>query len=163
MRLINTNWPARRNTSADLFDEMERMFDDFQRSLSPAATPERNFTPACDVSEEADRYVMTVDLPGFKKEDIKIEVNDNVLTIAGERRREASTDDKKNHRFERSYGSFVRSFSLPTSVSSEKVEAHYEDGVLNLSLPKTPVAKSRTIEIQSKNGGSDKLPPSSSH
>lgn len=154
MRLINSNWPARRNNSLDLFDEMERMFDEFQRSWDRPSTMERNFTPACDVTEANDHYLMTVDLPGFKKEDIKIEMNDNVLTISGERRRETSPDEeKKNHRYERSYGSFVRSFTLPTTVSSDKVEANYEDGVLNLYLPKTPMAKSRTIEIQAKSGG----------
>lgn len=153
MRLLNSNWPTRRSNSVDLFDEMERMFDDFQKTWE-RQTPERSFNPAVDVSESAEHFLMTMDLPGFKKDDIKIEMNDNVLTISGERRRETSPEDeKKNHRFERSYGSFMRSFSLPTSVSGDKVEAHYEDGVLNLYLPKTPVAKSRTIAIQAKDGG----------
>jgi HSP20 family protein len=154
---------------------MERMFDEFQRSVDrPSSTAERSFNPAVDVTEAADHFFMTVDLPGFKKEDIKIELNDNVLTISGERRREQKADDNKNHRFERSYGSFARSFTLPTTVTNDKVEANYEDGVLNLYLPKTPVAKARTIEIQAKNGGFfDKLignkkdvevkPSSSSH
>lgn len=154
MRLINTNWPARRNNSTDLFDEMERMFSEFQRSWDQQQPAERNFSPAVDVNESADHYLMTVDLPGFKKDDIKIEMNDNVLTISGERRRETSPEEeKKTHRFERSYGSFTRSFSLPTTVSAEKIEANYEDGVLSLYLPKTPVAKARTIQIEAKNGG----------
>lgn len=152
MKLINTNWPARRNSNVDLFDEMERMFDAFQNSWDRIPA-ERNFSPACDITEEKDHYLMTIDLPGFKKEDIKIEMSDNVLTVAGERRREVKTEEGKGHRFERSYGTFTRSFSLPSTVSSEKVEANYEDGVLSLYLPKTPLAKARSIEIQSKNGG----------
>lgn len=152
MRMINTNWPVRRASSADLFDEMERMFDSFHNSWE--RTPaEKTFSPACDVTEDNEHYLMTIDLPGFKKEDIKIEMNDNVLTISGERRREVKQDEGKAHRFERSYGTFKRSFSLPTTVSGDKIEANYEDGVLSLYLPKTPVAKARTIEIQSKNGG----------
>ncbi|KYG66402.1 hypothetical protein AZI86_04950 [Bdellovibrio bacteriovorus] len=153
MRLINSNWPTRRSNSVDLFDEMERMFADFQNSWDQQPA-QRSFTPAVDVSESAEHYLMTVDLPGFKKDDIKIEMNDNVLTISGERRRETTVDEeKKTHRFERSYGSFTRSFSLPTTVSGDKIEANYEDGVLSLYLPKTPVAKARTIQIESKNGG----------
>lgn len=151
MRLVNsTQWPARRATALDLFEEMDRMFSDLHRGTDREY--EKSFVPACDVTEADEHYLMTMDLPGFKKEDIKIEMNENILTVSGERKREAA-ENRKGHRIERSYGTFTRSFSLPTTVSPEKIEAQYEDGVLNLYLPKTPVAKARTIQIQSKTGG----------
>ena len=153
MRYLTSAWPTRRANSTDLFDEMERMLEDFNRA-STRQSLDRSFNPAVDVIESEDHYLMTVDLPGIKKEDIKIEMNENVLTVSGERKRSTkSEDENKTQRYERSYGSFTRSFSLPTTVAPEKIEAHYEDGVLNLYLPKTPVAKARTIEIQAKNGG----------
>ena len=150
MRYMTSNWPTRRNQSTDLFDEMERMLTDFNRASNRQAV-ERSFNPAVDVAETEDKYFLSIDLPGIKKENIKIEMNENILTISGERQRVSKTEEEnKAQRFERSYGSFSRSFSLPTTVASDKIEAHYEDGVLELTLPKTPIAKARTIEIQSK-------------
>lgn len=150
MRLLTPYWTTRRAATTDIFNEMERFFEDFGRAPAMASA-ERTYTPACDVSEKDDGFMLCMDLPGFKKEDIKIEMNENVLTISGERKREVKADvEPKGHRIERYYGSFARSFSLPTNVDVEKIEAHYEDGVLNLHIPKTQVAAPRRIEIQSK-------------
>jgi len=153
MRYLSSNWPSRHSNSTSLFDEMERLFEEFNHSSSRQSA-ERSFSPAVDISESENHYLMNVDLPGIKKEDIKIEMHENVLTISGERQRARKYEDEnKAQRFERSYGSFTRSFSLPTTVESDKIEARYEDGVLSLYLPKTPIAQARTIEVQSKAGG----------
>lgn len=111
---------------SDLWRQMDRVFDDVAE-----------YSPAYEVSEREDHFAISVDLPGVKKDEIKIEVLDKTLTVTGERKR-----------FDKSYGSFKRSFMLPNTVSSDKIEAHYEDGVLQLYVPKTQAAQARTIEIQ---------------
>lgn len=145
MRHLTNYWPTKTLTT-DLFDEMDRFFGE---SMRPVVS-DKAFIPAFEISETDDMYHMSADLPGMKKEDIKIELVENVLTISGERKREAKTEDKnhKIQRLERSYGQFKRSFSLPSTVESGKVEAHYANGVLDLFLPKAKAAQARQIEIQ---------------
>lgn len=121
---------------------------------SSKAYDERAFNPACEVVEAEEHYMMSVDLPGMRKEDIQINVTDNILTISGERKREFASDKKDRvQRFEKSYGFFKRSFTLPATIDAEKVEARYEDGVLEVYLPKTQLAKPRQIEVQSGKAG----------
>lgn len=159
MRVL-TPYLSSRGLASNLFDEMDRFFDDWGRQDTPTARvyEDRNFTPACEVSETDEHYLMSVDLPGMKKEDIKIEVSDNVLTVSGERKRESSEKGQRVQHYEKSYGFFKRSFSLPSSIEADKVEARYEDGVVELYLPKVQAAKPRHIEIQSgKSGIFDKL------
>lgn len=152
MRTLTPYWSSR-SIASDFFDEMEKFVGDFARSTN-THYDERQFDPACDVTENDEHFAMSLDIPGMKKEDIKIELNDNVLTVSGERKREVKSDKtEKFQRYEKSYGFFKRSFSLPRTVDGEKVEAQYNDGVLELILPKTQAAKSRTIEIQSNKGG----------
>ncbi|MBH0187604.1 MAG: Hsp20/alpha crystallin family protein, partial [Nitrospira sp.] len=93
-------------------------------------------------------YLIKAELPEVKKEDVKVSVEDGVLTLSGERRQEKEEKGKKYHRVERSYGSFVRSFSLPESVDEGGVKAEYKDGVLNLHLPKTEKVKPKSIEVK---------------
>jgi HSP20 family protein len=142
MRTIVPYWTSR-GFASDFFDEMERIFDNWESGPSTRAYDEKTFDPAFEIAESGEHYLMSVDLPGMKKEDIKIEVSDNILTISGERKRESS--DKN--------GFFKRSFTLPSSVETGKVEARYENGVLELYLPKTQVAKPRQIEVQSGKSG----------
>ncbi|MNK82674.1 Spore protein SP21 [compost metagenome] len=152
MRILTPYWPQQRATG-NFFDDMDRVFADFA-NIATAAPAARAFRPPAEVSEHKEHYLMSFDLPGIQKEDIKIEMKENVLTIAGERK---SGGDKegtpKAQIFERQYGTFQRSFTLPTTVSEEKIEAHYENGVLSLYLPKTPVAQAKTIEINSEKNG----------
>lgn len=156
-----TPYRRNRNLSTDLFDQMDWLFDDWGRSSQMRDfLSERVLSPSCDISESNDQFLMSIDIPGMKPEDIKIEVANNILTISGERRREEKESDDSIQHFEKSYGYFKRSFSLPTSIESESVEARYENGVLELRLPKTQNAKSRQIEVQSgprKNGEFEKL------
>lgn len=152
MRMITPYFTANRTLGSDIFDEMDRFMSDW--SLTPTRSyQERQFDPSCDIAESEDHFLLSVDLPGMKKEDIKIELNENVLTVSGERKREHSDTHGKYQRFEKTYGSFQRRFSLPSTVESGKVEARYEDGVLELCLPKAQAAKPRQIEIQSGQGG----------
>ncbi len=108
------------------------------------------FKPGYDVEETHEAYLLTVDLPGMKKEDVKIALNDNVLTLSGERKIERN---EGKGRYERSYGRFQQSFTLPGTVDVNRVEAHLEDGVLHIALPKSEMAKPRTIEVQTGKGG----------
>lgn len=158
MRSLTPYWTSR-SIASDFFDEMEKFVGDFSRSHNSQSYDERQFDPACDVTETEEHFAMSLDLPGMKKEDIKIELNENILTVSGERKREIKSDkNEKFQRYEKSYGYFKRSFSLPRTVDGEKVEAQYNDGVLELILPKTAAAKSRLIEVQTvKNGVFDRF------
>lgn len=156
--MLGTQLLPNRHLAFDLFDEMDRVLNDWSRATASSMDRPRNFEPLCDISETDEHYLMSVDLPGMKKEDIKIEAIDNVLTLSGERKREYSDTSGKIQRYEKSYGTFQRRFALPTSVEASKVEARYEDGVLELYLPKSEAAKPRQIDIKTgKIGIFDKL------
>lgn len=148
---LSTDWPwSRRHLSPD---HMMDVFDDFDRTvesfLRPTLAKTVNFQPSCDINECKDHYLVTLDIPGVKKEDIKIEVTGNNLVISGERQREVKQQDGNAPLYhERTYGKFERTFVMPTSVNTEKIEAHYENGVLNIALPKAESSKGRTIQIQ---------------
>ncbi len=107
-----------------------------------------SWVPAMDVSEDDRQYVITVELPGTKREDVTLESHENRLTIRGEKRDER--EEKKEHRryVERSFGSFSRSFSLPNDADSEHIEASFENGVLSICIPKLEEAKPRTVDIK---------------
>jgi HSP20 family protein len=107
-----------------------------------------NWTPPVDIQETEKEYVVKADLPDVKKEDVKVEIDDDVLTVEGERKQEKEEKDKRFHRTERTYGKFVRRFAMPTHVDGTGVKAEFKDGVLNVHLPKTEAVKSRAIEIK---------------
>jgi HSP20 family protein len=129
-------------------DEMNRLFNEFF-----ASTPDRGETgvfpwnPLVDIAETKDDIVVKAEIPGMKKDDIKIVIQDNILTLKGERQEEKQEKDKRYHRVERSYGSFERSFSLPVSVKVDKVKADYKDGVLTITLPKAEEAKPKEVSV----------------
>jgi HSP20 family protein len=110
------------------------------------------WTPTCDVREDKEHLTITLDLPGVKPEDVKISLENQVLTIRGERRQVSEQTDERWHRYERSYGSFERSFTLPTTVDAERIQATTEHGVLNITLPKVERAKPREIPVKSSVG-----------
>lgn len=161
MRMLTTYIPTRRFAS-DLWSEMDRFFDTWNeegnRSISKIGFDDGVFSPACEVKESSDYFLMSVDLPGMKHEDIKIELTDDLLTVSGQRKREIAKENQKWQRFEKSYGYFKRSFVLPNAIDADKIETNYENGVLELYLPKTSAAKPRNIQIQSgKSGFFEKL------
>jgi HSP20 family protein len=129
-------------------DEMNRLFDDFfGRPVLKTAWTEGVWSPTVDVSEDKDNVIIKAEMPGMSREDVKISIQDNVLTLKGEKKQEKEEKDKNYHRIERSYGSFCRSFQLPTSVKSDKIKAAYKDGVLSITLPKTEEVKPKEIPI----------------
>ena len=130
-------------------DEMNKLFDGFfgrkpQRWFEPE---EGLWSPTVDVSETKDDIVFTAEIPGLKKEEIKLSVEDNVLTLSGEKKMEKEEKDANYHRLERSFGSFCRSFTLPTPVQPDKIKASYKEGVLKVTLPKTEEVKPKEIPI----------------
>ena len=129
-------------------DEMNGLFDDFF-GHRPARVEwtEGVWSPSVDVSEDKDNVVIKAEMPGMNKVDVKISVQDNVLTLKGEKKQEKEEKDANYHRIERSYGSFCRSLMLPTSVETDKIKANYRDGVLNITLPKTEEVKPKEIPI----------------
>lgn len=108
---------------------------------------EKDWTPSLDVVEEKEQYLVKLELPGIKREDVKITFEDGVLHVAGERKEEKSADENKVHLNERYYGTFERAIRFPNPVEQDKVSAKFTDGVLQIALPKTEETKPRQIEI----------------
>jgi HSP20 family protein len=106
-----------------------------------------DYSPAVDVTEDDARYRIELDLPGVERDDVKVTVENDVLTIRGERKAEREEDDGKVHRIERRFGSFVRTFRVPEDADGELVGASFKNGVLSVSLPKAEKAKPREIEV----------------
>jgi len=134
----------------DMRDRVGRLFDEYfgQFPVTREEALGRVWAPAVDIYEDKDNIIVKAELPGMKKEDLSIEVKDNVLTLSGERKHEEETKKENFHRIERSYGKFSRSFTLPDSVKVDKVKANYKDGVLEISLPKAEEAKTKAIPIR---------------
>ncbi|HSB09585.1 MAG TPA: Hsp20/alpha crystallin family protein [Blastocatellia bacterium] len=106
------------------------------------------WTPSVDVYEDEDSYLIKVELPEISREDVKVNLNENTLSISGERRVENEDKRENYHRVERSYGQFYRSFTLPPNVNAEAINAQFKDGVLRLRLPKKEEAKPRQIDVK---------------
>ena len=133
-------------------EEMERRFEDvFGRSfLSWWPLRSEEWVPSVDVIEREDSFVVQAELPGMKREGIDISVTDNTLSISGERNLETEVKKGEYHRRERSYGRFSRSMSLPANVDADKIKASFEDGVLEIILPKTAESKTKKITVSEK-------------
>jgi HSP20 family protein len=130
-------------------DEMSRIFDNFLGwPRRYALTREDSFTPRVNVEEGKDRFLLTAEVPGMEKDDIKIEVKDHQLMITGEKKMEAENKETDYHVCEICYGRFERSFTLPDNVNADKIEAAYKSGVLTLTIPKTEEAKPKEIKVK---------------
>lgn len=138
---------------------LDRVFDGGFTAPTTWKTPSglpAAFNPACEVSETKNQYVCKFDLPGISKDQIKVELEDNRLTVSGERMEESKSDrdkdnkgeGKKQHFTEVYYGSFARSFTLPTPVNPERAQASFENGVLTITLDKTTGAQTRQISVR---------------
>jgi HSP20 family protein len=141
-----TKWDPLRDFSS-LRNEMERVFD---RMLGhyPRERVEGLWAPLVDVEETKDNIVARVELPGMKKEDIKVTLTNNMLTISGERKHQTEEKSKTYYRIERSYGKFQRTVELPSEVVADKAKANYKDGILELVIPKSEKAKEKEIAIE---------------
>ena len=131
-----------------LRNAMDRLVDSAFVGPNMAWQPE-SLSFAVDVVENADGYVVKASLPGIKPEELEVTYNNNILTIKGETQEEKEVDEARYHLRERRFGSFTRSFSLPTNVNADAIKADYEQGVLTLTLPKAEEAKPKRITVES--------------
>ncbi len=150
-----TRWKPERDLSTwspfrDLVNmqrEIGRVFDNLFSDAdgNPVVS---DWAPRVDIMEHEDSYVIKAEMPGVNKNDVKITLHDNVLSIRGEKKQEREEKDANYHRVERSYGTFERQFALPTGVKSDKIDASYRDGILTIMLPKAEEAKPKEIEVK---------------
>src|SRR5450755_2812502 len=122
---------------SNLQDELDRLFE----------SPMTGWAPALDVHEDADKFSIRVELPGLKREDIGVSLQDGALVISGERKTEKVEEGVEIHRQERFYGKFQRALTLPAPVAADKVKAAYKDGILTVTLPKAEEAKPKQIDV----------------
>jgi HSP20 family protein len=134
---------------ATMQDRINRIFGDaYTRRYDDDLTQRGEWFPPVDIYENANQeIVLKAELPGLAREDIDLRVENNTLTLRGERKRETEVKQEQYHRVERSYGAFSRSFSLPTRIDTEKVRAEFKEGVLSITLPVKAEAKPRQIEV----------------
>jgi len=133
---------------------MNRLFNTFFDTPSNGGPALRRWIPAMDVTETDDQYVLRADLPGMSEGDVNVELDDNVLTISGERKSEHEQRSKGFYRIERASGSFRRSLTLPEGVDADSIHANFENGVLEVQIPKPEQPKPRKVQISV--GGADK-------
>jgi HSP20 family protein len=143
-------WTPMRNLMT-FQDDMNRLFNQF----FPGGTGEeagwgaRTWAPPVDIYETDEALILKAELPGVSKDDVHVEIHQNTLILRGQRKPEAEVKEDRSHRVERAYGTFQRSFVLPTLVDQEHVQATYKDGVLELRLPKSEAAKPKRVAITS--------------
>ena len=134
------------------FNTFDRMLDNFFRGgvQDDGSLAVSYWTPAVDIAELDNQFVVKVELPGINKDDVKITLESNILTIRGEKKEETNVKEENYHRVERTYGSFQRSFKLPTTVKGDNIDALYEAGILTITMPKAEEAKPKQIEVKVK-------------
>ena len=147
-------YPLFRPFGEPFFREMEEMSDRLNRYLTPMFRPYEKealkvaeWAPVVDIEETETEYLVKAELPEVLKQDVKVTVENGILTIQGERKQEKEEKNKKFHRIERNYGKFVRRFALPTEVDGAKIAAEFRDGVLNVHMPKSPNGKTKAISV----------------
>jgi HSP20 family protein len=131
-----------------LREKMNRLFEDVVTSRGEEKDLiQSTWSPAVDIFETESELVLSAEVPGIEENDIEIKIEDNTLTVKGERKFEKETKEENYHRIERAYGSFSRSFSLPHYVDQEKIHAEHEHGVLKIHMPKRPETKAKKVKI----------------
>jgi HSP20 family protein len=131
-----------------LQEEVNRLFStNLTRAFGDEGIGRGAWAPSVDIYENKDQIVLEAELPGMKQEEFDLTIENNVITLRGERRFEKTDESDNYHRVERSYGSFTRSFTLPPTVSGEGAQAEYTNGVLRVTLPKREETKARRIEV----------------
>ena len=148
MRYRTRSWPSPWQELEEMSNRLSQAFGE----ASPLAREGHEWLPAVNVEETPEELVLTAELPGMTEDDVEIELENNILTVRGskEQTREES-EDRRYHLWERRWGSFQRSFTLPRSVSPERIAATFANGVLTVHMPKVAEARSRRIEIQAGN------------
>lgn len=145
---LNPTWPTMETAYPTRLGRLlEQMFDtSFVRDENGSLFT--GWMPAVDVIEEKDTIRLVAELPGVKPEDVKISLENNILTIAGEKKKETDVKDERVRRYERTYGAFERTFTLPATIDPHKIVATYEAGLLTVELPKMEAAKPRQITVK---------------
>jgi HSP20 family protein len=128
-----------------LQNRVNSLFRNLNEGESPMASA--SFVPPVDIYEDADKLTLKLEIPGMNEKDLDVRVEDNTLTVRGERKFEAEEKEQNFHRIERAYGSFYRAFTLPVTIETDKVQANYNAGVLKLELKKKPEAQPKQIKI----------------
>jgi len=143
-----TRWDPFRDLNI-LQERMNRVFEDAAvrgwKSDEPSATT--SWSPAVDIYETDSEITVQAELPGVDRKDIALQLENNVLTLKGDRRFEKETNQENYHRIERSYGGFSRAFTIPTTIDEDKIRADYKDGILKIALPKKEQVKAKQIKI----------------
>lgn len=130
-----------------LHDRMNRIFGMGHEDVGHDAMMTGNWTPPCDIVETREALIVYAELPGVKRDDIEISLDNGVLTLRGARALEKENEERSYHRIERSYGHFIRSFTLPRTVDAERISANFTDGVLEIRMPRREEDKPRSIKI----------------
>src|SRR6202023_2717492 len=143
---ILTRWEPFREFST-LQDRMNRLFRETQGNSQDESLTSSSFAPAVDVYEDEHNVTLKIEVPGIDQKDIDVRIENNTLTVHGERKFEKEEKEENFRRVERQYGSFTRSFTLPTTVDPEKVSATYDKGVLKITLAKKAEAKPKQIKV----------------
>ena len=136
---------VRFNPFGDMHHHLDRWVGSF---ASENENVRRSWVPAVDIFERGEETVVRAELPDVRKEDLDLKVENNVLTLRGEKRRDETVEQENYHRSERHYGSFTRSFKLPSTVDTSHIQARYENGVLEIVIPKAEEAKPKQIEVK---------------
>jgi HSP20 family protein len=152
---VLTRWEPFREF-ATLQDRMNRLFRESHEGQDQSLTTS-SFSPAVDVYEDEHTVTLKIEVPGIEEKDIDVRLENNTLTVHGERKIEKEEKEQNYRRVERQYGSFTRTFTLPTTVDSEKVSASYDKGVLKISLPKKAEAKPKQIKVNVSSGSEKTL------
>jgi len=148
--------PVKRTQSEDtltnLHNNIDRLFDDFFRGfdLAPFGESFGTFSPSIDVRETDHNYQVTAELPGMDENDIEVTLDNNILTVSGQKKQETEDKGQNYYRLERSYGSFRRSISLPPGIESDNIDANFKKGILTITLPKTAAAQEHVKRIPVK-------------
>ncbi len=132
----------------EFFRSFSPLFGRLPRMLEQTGGSHYEWAPAADISETEKEYVVKAELPGIKREDVKVTLENGVLTIQGERKLEKEEKDEKTHRIERFYGNFCRSFNLPDNADAASIRAESKDGVLKVHVPKLKAEKPKAVEIK---------------
>ena len=130
-----------------LREKMNRLFEDTFTGKEDKDIVQGTWAPSVDIFENESELVLTAEIPGVKEDDLEIKVEDNTLSISGERKFEKETKEENYHRIERSYGSFYRSFTLPNFIDHEKIKAEHDNGLLRITMPKKPELKARKVKV----------------
>jgi HSP20 family protein len=143
---VLTRWEPFREFST-LQDRMNRLFRETQGNSQEESLTSSSFAPAVDVYEDEHNVTLKIEVPGIEEKDIDVRIENNTLTVHGERKIEKEEKEENYRRVERQYGSFTRTFNLPPTVDAEKVQADYDKGVLKVTLPKKAEAKPKQIKV----------------